>query len=136
MLEPLGSPAAQACWSRHVLPPPMTLRGYSVSSDDSSVSVGLWFLCLKSGDPRLSCRYWEVLAVFPVLATVGLDLCCGVLEILRHPLQSSLKGVSWLDRSTLGCSSDFTSLPPMHRAYSALLLQFVLFCVCYPCPFR
>ncbi|GKV48249.1 hypothetical protein SLEP1_g55075 [Rubroshorea leprosula] len=39
MLESLGSPAAQACWSQHVLPPSMTLRGYSVSSDDPSGSV-------------------------------------------------------------------------------------------------
>ncbi|GKV20198.1 hypothetical protein SLEP1_g30356 [Rubroshorea leprosula] len=44
MLEPLGSPAAQACWSRHVLPTPMTLRGYSVSSDDPSGSIGFWVL--------------------------------------------------------------------------------------------
>ncbi|GKU93668.1 hypothetical protein SLEP1_g7244 [Rubroshorea leprosula] len=99
----------------------MTLRGYSVSSDDPSGSVGFWVL-FRSGDPRLSCRYWEVLAVFPVLATIKLDFCRDVLEILRHPLWSSLKGVTWLDRSTSSCSSDFTSLPPMHRACSALLL--------------
>ncbi|GKV32482.1 hypothetical protein SLEP1_g41083 [Rubroshorea leprosula] len=29
MLEWLGFPAAQACWSRPVLPPPMTLSGLS-----------------------------------------------------------------------------------------------------------
>ncbi|GKU97334.1 hypothetical protein SLEP1_g10496 [Rubroshorea leprosula] len=96
--------------------------GFSVSSDDLSGSVGFW-VPFRSGNPQLSCRYWEVLAVFPVLATVGLDLCRSVLEILRHPLRSSLKGVPWLNRSTSGCSSDFTSLPPMHRACSALLLQ-------------
>ncbi|GKV04803.1 hypothetical protein SLEP1_g16910 [Rubroshorea leprosula] len=90
----------------------MTLWGYLVSSDDLSGFVGFW-VPFRSGDPQLSCRSWEVLAVFPILATVGLDLCRGVLEILCHPLRSSLKGVPWLDQSTSGCSSDFTSLPPM-----------------------
>ncbi|GKU89428.1 hypothetical protein SLEP1_g3565 [Rubroshorea leprosula] len=54
MLEPSGFSTAQACWSRPVLPPPMTL---------------------------------------PDLATASLDLYRGVLEILRHPLRSRLKGV-------------------------------------------
>ncbi|GKV32480.1 hypothetical protein SLEP1_g41082 [Rubroshorea leprosula] len=89
--------------------------------------------CAPSSDDPF--RFWEVLAVFPVKATAGLDLCRGVLEILCHPLQSKLKGVPWLDRSTSGCSSDFISLPPTHRAYSALLLQFVFFFGCYPYPF-
>ncbi|GKV49751.1 hypothetical protein SLEP1_g56485 [Rubroshorea leprosula] len=92
MLEPPGFSAAQACWSRPVLPPPMTLLGLSA------------FVSLFD------------------LATAGLDLCRGVLEISHHPLWSRLKGVPWLDRSTIGCLSDFTSLPPLHRVYSALLL--------------
>ncbi|GKV08062.1 hypothetical protein SLEP1_g19748 [Rubroshorea leprosula] len=107
MLKPLGFLAAQACWSRPVLPPPMIFLVYVFQIRRPSA---------------LSCRSWEVLVDFSDLATVELDLCRSILEISRHPLRSRLKGVSWLDQSTSGCLSDFTSLPPMHRAYSALLL--------------
>ncbi|GKV33487.1 hypothetical protein SLEP1_g41997 [Rubroshorea leprosula] len=51
MLELSGFPATQACWSRSVLPPPMTLPSLSAFG------------------------FWEVLAVSSVQPTTGLDFC-------------------------------------------------------------
>ncbi|GKV37114.1 hypothetical protein SLEP1_g45178 [Rubroshorea leprosula] len=67
MLEPPGFPATQACWSRSVLPPPMTLPGLSAFGSLPVTPFGCFFVflvCLfyvlflysfffRSGDPRL-----------------------------------------------------------------------------------
>ncbi|GKV40279.1 hypothetical protein SLEP1_g47946 [Rubroshorea leprosula] len=48
MLEPLGFPAAQACWSRLVLPPPMTLLDPAVVPSIRQ----LLLVSVHAGDPR------------------------------------------------------------------------------------
>ncbi|GKV02201.1 hypothetical protein SLEP1_g14661 [Rubroshorea leprosula] len=90
MLESSGFSTAQACWSRLVLPPPMTIPDLS--------AFGSLFGDLFWRPSVLSYRSWEVLADFSDLATAELDLCRDILEISRHPLRSRLKGVPWIGR--------------------------------------
>ncbi|GKU96818.1 hypothetical protein SLEP1_g10010 [Rubroshorea leprosula] len=95
MLEPLGSPAAEACWSWFLLPPPMTLR-----------------VCFfRSGDPRF----------FPVdLGRGSLVFSFVLLVQIRRP-SFSFGGFevarAWATRSDAHRSSPAGSegLPPPDR---------------------
>ncbi|GKU89218.1 hypothetical protein SLEP1_g3384 [Rubroshorea leprosula] len=106
MLEQLGSPAAQACWNRLVLLPPITVRGLSLvftipTTLDSFLCRGS--LVVQIWPPSVwipaavSWRFGAILSLglvgCPDLATVGLNPCRGVLEIWCHSLPSRLKGV-------------------------------------------